>query len=270
IIKELLSLSNGDYKLAYKLSERHILVEGTSRMNVKLAAQFFSNTVANAITYCGGIGLLDSFNYKDAVECIKLVNDWFDLHNTQHKYDKGLPSYGLDIEKQNELLMKMNAFCLAMRVNLNGKPSSKLLPFQKGIIISNNSLMKLYEDMKEKYDISYMTSRKLNQDVLENAFSYIKGMTESASNCITALDFKYCLRLYILGKHSTSVFSSNKNTEDGTDKNLLDENICLTGDFLQNNEDLFDETANQSELGENLALMPNESLDLLQHFEMSV
>jgi len=54
------------------------------------------------------------------------------LHNTQHKYDKGLPSYGLDIEKQNELLMKMNAFCLAMRVNLNGKPSSKLLPFQKG------------------------------------------------------------------------------------------------------------------------------------------
>lgn len=52
-------------------------------------------------------------------------------------------------------------------------------------------------------------------------------------------------------------------------KNLLDENICLTGDFLQNNEDLFDETANQSELGENLALMPNKSLDLL-HFEMSV
>lgn len=76
--------------------------------------------------------------------------------------------------------------------------------------------------------------------------------------------------MYILGKHSTSVFSSNKNTEDGTDKNLLDENICSTGDFLQNNEDLFDETANQSELGENLALMPNESLDLLQHFEMSV
>lgn len=47
IIKELLSLSNGDYQLAYKLSERHILVEGTSRMNVKLAAQLFSNTVAN-------------------------------------------------------------------------------------------------------------------------------------------------------------------------------------------------------------------------------
>lgn len=67
IIKELSSLSNGDYKLAYKLSERHILVEGTSRMNVKLAAQFFSNTVANAITYCGGIGLLDSFNYKDVI-----------------------------------------------------------------------------------------------------------------------------------------------------------------------------------------------------------
>jgi len=41
-------------------------------------------------------------------------------------------SYGLDIEKQNQLLMKMNAFCLAMRVNINSKPSSKLLHFQKG------------------------------------------------------------------------------------------------------------------------------------------
>lgn len=51
--------------------------------------------------------------------------------------------------------------------------------------------MKLYEDMKEKCDISYMTSRKLNQDILENAFNYIKGMTGSASNCITSLDFKY-------------------------------------------------------------------------------
>jgi len=38
IIKERLSLINGDYKPAYKLSESHILVEGTSRMNVKLAA----------------------------------------------------------------------------------------------------------------------------------------------------------------------------------------------------------------------------------------
>lgn len=72
-----------------------------------------------------------------------------------------------------------------------GKKYNFILHYHLGIIISNNSLMKLYEDMKEKYDISYMTSRKLNQDVLENAYSYIKGMTGSASNCITALDFKY-------------------------------------------------------------------------------
>jgi len=63
------------------------------------------------------------------------------LHNTQHKYDKGLPSYGLDIEKQNELLMEMNAFCLALRLNINGKPSSKLLPFQKGELFKKNYLL---------------------------------------------------------------------------------------------------------------------------------
>uniref|UniRef100_A0A2S2PJV8 Transposable element P transposase n=1 Tax=Schizaphis graminum TaxID=13262 RepID=A0A2S2PJV8_SCHGA len=37
----------------FKVSEKHINVSGPMRKNVKLAAQFFSNTVANAISYCG-------------------------------------------------------------------------------------------------------------------------------------------------------------------------------------------------------------------------
>lgn len=38
----LLNLNTGhDYKLAYKLSERHLTVQGTGRMNVKFAAKNF-------------------------------------------------------------------------------------------------------------------------------------------------------------------------------------------------------------------------------------
>lgn len=59
---------------------------------------------------------------------IQLINDWFDLMNTQQKYDNHVASYGLNENEQNELLSKMNNFILQMRVY--GK--NVLLPFQKG------------------------------------------------------------------------------------------------------------------------------------------
>lgn len=52
--------------MAYKLTERHLTVEGTGRMRVKLAAQLLSNTVAKTISFCGENNLLDSFNWKEA------------------------------------------------------------------------------------------------------------------------------------------------------------------------------------------------------------
>jgi len=52
--------------LAYKLTERHLTVEGTGRMRVKPAAQLLSNTVAKAIYFCGEKKYIDSFNWKEA------------------------------------------------------------------------------------------------------------------------------------------------------------------------------------------------------------
>jgi len=59
---------------------------------------------------------------------ISLFNNWFDLFNTQHKFDGGVPSFGLDEVNQYELLNKMTSFIQEMRVH--GKKT--LLPFQKG------------------------------------------------------------------------------------------------------------------------------------------
>ena len=42
ILNEILRINKGhDFKVAYKLSEKHINVQGTARMNVKLAAHVF-------------------------------------------------------------------------------------------------------------------------------------------------------------------------------------------------------------------------------------
>ncbi|KAF0752124.1 Uncharacterized protein FWK35_00021375, partial [Aphis craccivora] len=144
------------------------------------------------------------------------------------KYDNGIASYGLNKSSQNDLLDRMNTFISSMRVH--GKTS--LLPFQKGIIVNNTSLKKLFIDMEETYGPSFIVTRKLNQDVLENLFSFLKGMVGSANNNMTVFDFKYCLRWYILGKHSDVVFTENTNTENDNEINLLDETQCLTGQII--------------------------------------
>ena len=59
--------------MAYKLTERHLTVEGTGRMRVKLAAQLLSNTVAKAISFCGEKNLFDSFKWKEASNYVMFI-----------------------------------------------------------------------------------------------------------------------------------------------------------------------------------------------------
>ncbi|CAI6359881.1 unnamed protein product [Macrosiphum euphorbiae] len=52
IFQELINLnSKHDFKFAYTVSDRHLLVEGPGRMNVRLAVQLLSNSVAKAMAF---------------------------------------------------------------------------------------------------------------------------------------------------------------------------------------------------------------------------
>jgi len=44
------------------LTERHLDIQGCGRMNVELALQVFSETVAKTIVYCGEKNYLDKLN----------------------------------------------------------------------------------------------------------------------------------------------------------------------------------------------------------------
>jgi len=63
-VEELIQLqSKSDFQYTFKISEKHLYVSGPMRQNVKLAAQFFSNTVANAISYCGKKNILQKSHW---------------------------------------------------------------------------------------------------------------------------------------------------------------------------------------------------------------
>ena len=66
-----------------------------------------------------------------------------------------------------------------------------MVSFNKGILICNLSLKNVFLDLQKYHGLDYKLTRKLNQDVLEHLFSFLKGMGGSASGNMTALDFKY-------------------------------------------------------------------------------
>ena len=129
----------------------------------------------------------------------KITNDWFDLFNSRRKHGKTIESYayGVDLERQNELLNRMSFFIKNVKV---GKHKA-LLPFQKEILLNNKSLQTLFtylqeNDTTDAFNNQYILTNTLNQDVLENLFSYLKGMGAGHDKS-SALQLKYRLKWYM-------------------------------------------------------------------------
>lgn len=138
ILEELVALNSCDLKIAFNLSRLHLDVKGNQRQSVKLAAQVFSNRNAKAIEYCGKQKFFSHNNWHVMSKVLSLFNDWFDLFNCQSKFGKhsGLRAYGVDLQNQDNILNQMDEFISNMRT----PKRSTLLPFQKGILLSNQSL----------------------------------------------------------------------------------------------------------------------------------
>lgn len=206
-LKEIINLQSTDLKLAFRLRTDHIFIK--NKQNVKLAAQLFSNTTSKAIHYLGEQGLLTG-NWQKTSEMIGLFNDWFDIFNSKVAYDKIKEKcgFGLHIEQQISILDRMSTFIKSMLVF--GKKSC--LPFQNGVLISNQSLRELFAYLNLEYQISYITTAKLNQDVLENFFSYIRSMGKTYDHP-DAIQFMYRMRWYLLGKYTSTAFILKSNIE---------------------------------------------------------
>jgi len=270
ILEELVALNSNELKIAFNLSKVHLAVKGNQRQSVKLAAQVFSNRNAKAIKFCGERGLLTNTNWRVMSKVISIFNDWFDVLNSQGKFGKhsGSRAYGVDLQKQDIILNEMDNLINDMRI-----PKKKsMLPFQKGILLTNQSLRQLLQYLKEtfwteEFKIEYIIIRQLNQDVLENFFSYIKAMG-SAHDHPAPVELQTRLKWYILGKHSAYTLSKNCNTDnDLMSANLMViediHNVSCTSDFtdFKDDDDLENEAKlfMQSDQIENSMIDTNES-----------
>lgn len=146
--------------------------------------------------FYGEKGLLLSKDWDDASHFVALVGNWFDVFNSKVFHDrKSSRNAFASLENQNSVLNDM----IKTAVNMRVYGSNSLYQFQKGLVISSQSLLKLYEMVKANFGISYLLTSRINQDALEHFFACLRQMWTCHNNPST-LFVKYRVRAHLLGK----------------------------------------------------------------------
>lgn len=206
-LEQLLQKQKTDLKIAFKLTSEHLFPK--NKQNVKLASQLFSNSNANALRFYGGKGLING-NWKETADIVQMFNDWFDVLNASIPFtsQKEKCAFGVHYVYQKKILDEMSHF-----INESLVFGHKYkLPFQTGILVTNKSLLDLYTYLSQTHKFQYVLTSKLNQDVLENFFSFIRSMGRTNDHP-DASQFITRMRWFIMGKHCTTVMSVKHNTE---------------------------------------------------------
>ena len=170
--ERLLAKDDAETKILFKVKpETHLYCKYSARQRVRPAAQLLSLTTARAFTFVFGQEM------STQAEAIEITNNWFDVMNSRVIYDKKTLScaFGINNQEQVMALEKMEQIIRTMKINTK----SSLLPFQKGILISINSIQGLFNVLKTSHGIQFIFTTHVNQDNLENLFSCLRALTSN-------------------------------------------------------------------------------------------
>ncbi|CAI6358511.1 unnamed protein product [Macrosiphum euphorbiae] len=110
-LDKLVEIQTAQLKPGWKLSKTLLDVKGSERQNVKAAARVLYANTAKAILFVGDNQLFNGTGaencYKITSDFIQMVNDWFDIHNSNNQFGPH-PAFGKDLDKQIDLLKKMS------------------------------------------------------------------------------------------------------------------------------------------------------------------
>ncbi|CAL1680927.1 unnamed protein product [Lasius platythorax] len=87
----------GNLRACPKLSERHVKLDNTSKMRVRLATQIFSNSVAHGLAFYKSHGCDELAGCEETIAFVKRMNDMFDVLNRKSP-NEGLTPYSHDFK----------------------------------------------------------------------------------------------------------------------------------------------------------------------------
>jgi hypothetical protein len=193
-LEKLLKLSinqDAEFNSLFHLTSAHLNVNFSEKMNVRLAAQTLSRSVAVALKRYlpGDTEAIHLSNF------ISSINDWFDIMNSHHTIKKEALKRPFSCSyDQLQVLNEVQETIMSLR-----RPEKQSIQlFQKGILMSIASVKILFSEMRRRYDAKYILTYKVNQDVLENHFGRIRCW--GGSDHPTPIESLRRIKLIMLGK----------------------------------------------------------------------
>lgn len=211
-------------RLAPKLTKSHIDPTNFERMKVKYATQVMSATVAAGLETYISLGRLP-IEAMDTVEFISKFDKLFDMFNsskisTPKKHNKAFTGDSFQIN----FLHQMKELLEGLKVFKNERDVTKYTKFINGWLISINSLLKLWVLLKT-HNFTFLLTRRLNQDCLENFFGCIRQQSGNAINPTPTQFIKAFEKLFYL----KLLQSKNTNCQEDLTSML----VCFS-DFQEN------------------------------------
>ena len=192
--------------LANKLKGKHIDF-AKNKMNVRLAAQTLSSSVADAITYLRDEIKLPQFcGSEETCEFIKMFDKIFDLCNSSNCFAKGQKS-ALNRENfASKMQIVADACDYIMSLSdcsgiplVRGKRKTGFL----GFIASLHSITAVARKLLFRRNYSFFMTYRLSQDHLETFFSKIRRKG-GCNNNPNALQFQWAVRALLQKKNGVT------------------------------------------------------------------
>ena len=211
-------------KMANKLSFNHIKFE-RHKMNVRLAAQTLSSSVADAIEFLD-VGMKNQKfqNSSGTVKFVRTIDRLFDMLNSRNPVGKGYkqPLRSTNKVMYEDMLQSTAKYLLSLKINLTSKllATHRRKTFIIGFVTTIKSTIEMANQMFliPNDPFKYLLTYEYSQDHLELLFSCIRsrGGWNNNPNC---LQFKYALRQMMMKNAITA--SKNANCTDFADNSII-------------------------------------------------
>ena len=165
-------------KFANKLSKGHVEFQ-RHKMNVKIAAQTLSSSVADAVQFLMNTGHPEFSDAAATIKFIRIVDRLFDVLNSRSAFNKGYkkPLFLYDKERWFKILQESIDY-LGKLTTITGQliTTHRRKTFLVGLITASSSIKALAMKLLTKHTpLKFVLTYKFSQDHLELLFSCIRG-----------------------------------------------------------------------------------------------
>lgn len=243
----------------HKMNKKHIQWF-RSKMNVRLAVETLSESVASCMEYFRDLGFDEFANCTETVKFIRFCDKIFDTMNTKLINNNGnIYKSALNAANKNEIFEFYDeaiAYLKSLSMKSGGKPlySGLNKTFVRGFIVDMTNIQMIYKDLVDTNIMNCLPVFRITQDLLESLFGRIRQQNGCNDNP-TCQQFMSAYRKLLVNNGIRS--SELANCID--DLNILTISSCRSRRPILNdsNPPTFDESLTDSVCDKDLAQISN-------------